>query len=49
MWTDSLHSTSKAALAALPTRDVPRGSVMFRPGDVAQGFVVVLSGRIEVD
>ena len=50
MWTDSLHlsSTSKAALAALPTRDVPRGSVMFRPGDVAQGFVVVLSGRIEV-
>jgi CRP/FNR family transcriptional regulator, anaerobic regulatory protein len=50
MWTDSLHLSpeSKAALAALPTRNVPRGTVLFRPGDVAQGFVVVLSGRIEV-
>jgi CRP/FNR family transcriptional regulator len=50
MWTDSLHLSpeSKAALAALPTRTVPRGTVLFRPGDVAQGFVVVLSGRIEV-
>jgi CRP/FNR family transcriptional regulator, anaerobic regulatory protein len=50
MWTDNLHLApeSKAALAALPTRDVPRAAVLFRPGDVAQGFVVVLSGRIEV-
>lgn len=50
MWTDSLHlsQTSMAALAALPTKDVSRGTVMFRPGDVAQGFVIVLSGRIEV-
>jgi CRP/FNR family transcriptional regulator, anaerobic regulatory protein len=50
MWTDSLYlsAESKAALAALPTRTVPRGTVLFRPGDVAQGFVVVLSGRIEV-
>lgn len=50
MWSDSLHlePESTAALATLPARDVPRGTVMFRPGDVAQGFVVVLSGRIEV-
>lgn len=50
MWSDSLHlePESTAALAKLPARDVPRGTVMFRPGDVAQGFVVVLSGRIEV-
>jgi CRP/FNR family transcriptional regulator len=50
MWTDSLHLApeSRAALAALPTRSVPRGAVLFRPGDHAQGFVVVLSGRIEV-
>jgi CRP/FNR family transcriptional regulator len=50
MWTDSLHIApeSRAALAALPTRSVPRGAVLFRPGDHAQGFVVVLSGRVEV-
>jgi CRP/FNR family transcriptional regulator len=50
MWTDNLHLApeSRAALAALPTRSVPRGTVLFRPGDHAQGFVVVLSGRIEV-
>ena len=50
MWTDRLHisSESRAALAALPTREVPCGAVLFRPGDHAQGFVVVLSGRIEV-
>jgi CRP/FNR family transcriptional regulator, anaerobic regulatory protein len=50
MWTDDLHlsTDSRAALAALPTHEVPRGAVLFRPGDVAQGFVVVLSGRIEV-
>jgi CRP/FNR family transcriptional regulator len=27
---------------------LPRGAVLFHPGDRAQGFVVVLSGRIEV-
>jgi CRP/FNR family transcriptional regulator len=50
MWTDSLPIApeSRAALAALPARDVPRGAVLFRPGDMAQGFVIVLSGRIEV-
>ncbi len=35
-------------LAALPVRDVPRGTVLFRPGDPAEGFVVVLEGRVEV-
>jgi CRP/FNR family transcriptional regulator, anaerobic regulatory protein len=50
MWTDRLRLApeSIAALAALPSHEVPRGAVLFRPGDVAQGFVVVLSGRIEV-
>jgi CRP/FNR family transcriptional regulator, anaerobic regulatory protein len=50
MWTDTLHLApeSRTALAALPAREVPRGAVLFRPGDHAQGFVVVLSGRIEV-
>jgi CRP/FNR family transcriptional regulator len=50
MWTDSLPIApeSRVALAALPVRAVPQGAVLFRPGDVAQGFVIVLAGRIEV-
>lgn len=50
MWTDALHLSpaSRAALAPLPRRRIDRGTVLFRPGDAAQGFVVVLSGRIEV-
>ncbi len=51
--------TDHAALGDLPERarrlldsvhpvDVPAGSVLFRPGEAAQGFVVVLSGRIDV-
>jgi CRP/FNR family transcriptional regulator len=50
MWTDQLQLApeSRAALSALPTREVPRGTVLFRPGDHAQGFVVVIAGRIEV-
>jgi CRP/FNR family transcriptional regulator len=50
MWTDTLDlsPTSRAALAPLPLRRIDRGTVLFRPGDAAQGFVVVLSGRIEV-
>ncbi len=35
-------------LADLPSRAVPKGAVLFRPGDPAEGFVVVLQGRIEV-
>jgi CRP/FNR family transcriptional regulator len=50
MWIDTLDlaADSRARLAALPLHDLPRGAVLFRPGDAAQGFVVVLSGRIEV-
>ncbi|MEZ5797300.1 MAG: Crp/Fnr family transcriptional regulator [Paracoccaceae bacterium] len=43
-----LSDRARRALAALPPRDLPRGAVLFRAGDLAQGFVVVLSGRIEV-
>ncbi len=50
MWTDALDLSpaSHAALTPLPMRRIGRGTVLFRPGDAAQGFVVVLSGRIEV-
>jgi CRP/FNR family transcriptional regulator len=37
-----------ARIAQLPPRDVPRGTVLFHPGDCVQGFVLVLQGRIDV-
>lgn len=43
-----LAHDSAAALAALPHGHVPPGTVLFHPGDAAQGFVVVLKGRIDV-
>lgn len=43
-----LAPESAAALAALPLARVAGGTVLFHPGDAAQGFVVVLKGRIDV-
>lgn len=43
-----LDAPAQEALAALAPFDVPRGMVLFRPGDAVQGFVLVLEGRIEV-
>lgn len=43
-----LPATALAALAALIPVSLPKGTVIFRPGDPAQGFAVVLSGRIDV-
>jgi CRP/FNR family transcriptional regulator len=40
---------TRAELARLPERSLPRGTVLFRPGEAAQAFPVVLSGRIEVN
>ena len=37
-----------AVLAHLPVRRVPSGTVLFRAGEAAQGFVLVRKGRIEV-
>lgn len=50
MWTETLDLSpaSRASLTQLLPRRIPKGNVLFRPGDLAQGFVVVLSGRIEV-
>jgi CRP/FNR family transcriptional regulator, anaerobic regulatory protein len=49
-WITALGLTpaNAAALAALPHRTLPPHSVLFRPGDRAQGFVILLQGRIEV-
>ncbi|WGV16893.1 Crp/Fnr family transcriptional regulator [Fuscovulum ytuae] len=39
---------TRAELAALQRRGLPRGLDLFAPGDRAQGFPLVLSGRVEV-
>jgi len=43
-----LGPEDRARLDALPVQSLPRGARIFGPGDIAQGFAVVLSGRIEV-
>lgn len=45
---NGLEVKARALLAGLGVQTLPKGAVLFRPGDQAQGFVVVLSGRIEV-
>lgn len=50
-WNDAIAGLSPAArrdLGTLPTLDLAAGTVLFRPGDQASGFLVVLSGRVEV-
>ncbi len=39
---------AQAALARLPVRDLPPGTVLFRPGEAAEVFPIILSGRVEV-
>lgn len=45
---DELDPADRARLAALRPMDLPAGAVVFRPGDPAQGYAVVLSGRVDV-
>ncbi|MBU2962177.1 Crp/Fnr family transcriptional regulator [Citreicella sp. C3M06] len=49
-WTQTAAFTAatRSALNALTPFDAPRGTVLFRPGDAVQGFVIVLSGQIDV-
>ena len=44
----NLPAHSRDSLAKLPVQLLPKGAVLFRPGDHAQGFVMVLAGRVEV-
>ena len=43
-----LSDHSRRRLEALTPMSVPTDTVLFRPGDTVQGYVVVLSGRIGV-
>lgn len=44
----ALEPQAQARLAGLVPQALPRGAVLFRPGDPVEGFALVLSGRIEV-
>lgn len=44
----ALDPRALASLTTLAKQHVPKGTPLFHPGDAARGFVVVLSGRIEV-
>lgn len=43
-----LEPAAQTRLDALTPLKMPRGAVLFRPGDAAEGFVIMLSGRVEV-
>ena len=43
-----LDPETTAALDRLSPMEVPSGTALFHPGETVKGFVVVLSGRIEV-
>jgi CRP/FNR family transcriptional regulator len=43
-----LPAWAERDLAGLPVSSIGDGTVLFRPGQTAQGFVVVLSGRVDV-
>ena len=45
---DGMDDASLVALSGLKPQVIPAGGVLFRPGDDARGFVIVLSGRISV-
>jgi len=44
----NLSPSGQSVLAGLPHRNLPAATALFHPGDPAQAFVVVLSGRIDV-
>lgn len=47
-YADILDGTSRAALEGLTPQLIKAGTVLFRPGDAPFGFVLVLSGRVNV-
>jgi CRP/FNR family transcriptional regulator len=43
-----LDAETKARLNTLTPMDVPKGTILFSPGDSVKGYVVVLSGKVNV-
>lgn len=44
----ALSPESRRRLGSFPPWDVPKGAVLFRPGEAVKGYVIVLIGRIGV-
>jgi len=44
----NLDAPTVARLNTLAPMNVPRGTVLFSPGDTVKGYVIVLSGRVNV-
>lgn len=44
----ALSAQAQRELSHLHEMPLPKGAVLFRPGDRPQGFLVVMSGRVEV-
>ena len=44
----ALAPDARRALDAIQPMDVPKGAVLFRPGDAVRGYVFVLEGRVGV-
>lgn len=45
---DGIDDDGRAALDAIAPMTVPKGAVLFNPGDAVKGFVVVLRGQVSV-
>lgn len=45
---DALDADARGKLAGVRATTLPADKVLFRPGDEVRGFVLVLSGRVEV-
>lgn len=45
---DRLEAETRARLAQLSVVAIGRGATLFRPGEAARGFIILLSGRIDV-
>jgi CRP/FNR family transcriptional regulator, anaerobic regulatory protein len=43
-----IDDVTRTALCDLKPQVIPAGGILFRPGDEARGFIIVLSGRISV-
>ena len=51
-WIDAIPNLSAAnaqKFSTLVPKELPKGLVLFRPGEMAAGFAVVLRGRVEVN
>jgi len=45
---DMLDAEGRALLAPVRAAQMPRDTILFRPGDAVRGFAIVLSGRVGV-